>query len=164
MPNAKNMKGVDGLTGGTLKDGVLTSEQPTAVPNMSTIPQQATTGRPAPGTAQPTRGNLNMVTPDNRQKLTTFVQGKIYTNTPMQMTPEPVAVSTHSKHPVHTTGPTPEPIHEGTQALTFGPAPVLPQENVGPVPAEALPHGKYYKNKSAQSLLTGNRVFAGSNS
>lgn len=143
------MKGMDEVTGRTLKGGVLTPEQPTAVPNTSAIPQQGTTARPAPGTAQPTHGNLVKVTQGNHQKLTTIVQGKIYTNTPIQITPEPVAVSTQSKHLVHTTGPTPEPTPEGTQAMTFGPAPVLPQTNAGPEPAEALPYGKYYKNKQA---------------
>ncbi|TWW81305.1 hypothetical protein D4764_01G0011200 [Takifugu flavidus] len=49
IPNAKNMKGMDEVNGRTLKGGVLTPEQPTAVPNMSAIPQQGTTGRPAPG-------------------------------------------------------------------------------------------------------------------
>ncbi|XP_029693634.1 calymmin isoform X3 [Takifugu rubripes] len=142
-PNAKNMKGMDEVNGRTLKGGVLTPEQPTAVPNMSAIPQQGTTGRPAPGTAQLTHGNLVKLTQDNHQKLTTFVQqAKIYTNTPIQITPQPVAVNRQGKHLVHTTGPAPEPTPEGIQAMTFGPAPVLPQSNAGPEPTEALPHVK----------------------
>lgn len=140
------MKGMDEVTGQTLKGGVLNPEQPTAVPNMSAIPQQGATGRPAPGTAQLTHENLVKLTHDNHPKLSTLVQqANIYTNTPIQITPQAVAVSTQGKHLVHTTGPTPEPTPEGIQAMTFGPAPVLPQTNAGPEPAEALPHGKYYK-------------------
>lgn len=147
MPNAKNTN---------LKGGILVPAQPTAGPDMSGVPQQATTGGPAPGAAQPTHGILVMVTRDDHQKLPTFVQqGKIYTHTPAQMTPEPVAVSTHSKEPAHTAGPTPGPVPAATQAATFGPAPVPSQTN-GPEPAEALPHGKYCKNKPTQGLLAGN--------
>lgn len=110
---------------------------------MSGVPhQQAITGGPAPGAAEPTHGILVMVTRDDHQKLPTSVQpGKIYTHTPTRMIPEPVAVSTHSKEPAHT-GPTPGPVPVATQATTFGPEPVLPQTNE-PEPAEALPHGKY---------------------
>lgn len=149
ISNAKNTKGVDALAGWNLKGGVLVPEQPTTGPDMSGVPQKATTGGPAPGAAQPTHGIVVVVTQDDHQKLPTFAQqGKIYTHTPTRMTPEPVAVSARSKEPVHTAGPTPGPAPAATQAVT----PVLPQTN-GPKPAEALPHGKYYKNKPTQSLL-----------
>lgn len=152
MPNAKNTKGVDSPAGWNLKGGVLVSEQPTAGPGMSGVPQHAATGEPAPGAAQPTRGVLVMVTRDAHQKLPTFVQqAKSYTHTATQMTPEPVVVSTHSKELAHTAEPTPGPVPAAPQAATFGPAPVLPQTN-GPEPAEALPHGKYCKKNPTRSL------------
>lgn len=139
MPNAKNTKGADAPAGWNLKGGVLVPKQATAGPDLSGVPQQATTGRPAPGAAQPTSGFLVMVTRDDHQKLPTFVQqGKIYTHTATQMTP--VAVSTRSKE----TAPTPRPAPAATQAATFRTAPVLPQTN-RLEPAEALPQGKYYK-------------------
>lgn len=153
MPHAKNTKGADAMAGWNLKGGDLVPEQPTAGADMSSIPRQATTGGPAAGAAQPTHAILVMVTRDDHQKLPTFgQQGKIYTHTPTQMTPEPVAVSTHSKEPAHPAGPTPPgpgPIPAATQGAIFGPAPVLPQIN-GPEPAEALPHGKYCKNKNTE--------------
>eukprot|EP00066_Takifugu_rubripes_P012070 XP_011601336.1 PREDICTED: prisilkin-39-like [Takifugu rubripes] len=61
------MKGMDEVNGRTLKGGVLTPEQPTAVPNMSAIPQQGTTGRPAPvkGEASSLKGQgANQQRPD----------------------------------------------------------------------------------------------------
>lgn len=145
MPHAQNTKGADALAGWHLKGGDLVLEQPTAGADMSSIPQQATTGGPAPGAAQPTHAN-----PNDHQKLPTFgQQGIIYTHTPTQMTPEPVAVNTHSEEPA---GPIPRPgptIPTAMQAATFGPAPVLPRTN-RPEPAEALPHGKCCKNKNTE--------------
>lgn len=150
MPNTK---GADAPAGWSLKGGVLVPEQPTAGPGMSGVPQQAATGGPAPGAAQPTRGVLVMVTREDHPKLPTLVQqGKSYTHTPTLMKPEPVAVSTHSKEPTHTAGPTPGPVPAAPQAATYGPAPGLPQTN-GPEAAEALPHGKYCKKNRTQSLL-----------
>lgn len=123
--------------GWNLKGGVLVPEQPTAGSDKGGIPQRATTGGPAPG------GILVLVARDGHQELPTFVQqGKVHTHTPTQRTPEPVAVSTHSKEAAHTAGPTPGPVPAATQAATFGPAPFLPQAN-GPEPAQALPHGKF---------------------
>lgn len=125
MPHAQNTKGAAAPAGWLLKGGGLVLEQPTAGADMSSIPQQ---------------------------KLPTFgQQGKIYTHTPAQMTPEPVAVNTHSEEPGQPAGPTPRPgpIPTAMQAAIFGPAPVLPRKN-RPEPAEALPHGKYCKNKNTE--------------
>lgn len=150
MPNAKNTKGADALAGWNLKGSGLTPEKPTAVPNMSVVPQQATTDEPAPGASQ---------------KLPTYEQqGKFYTQTPIQITPEPLSVRIQSKDPAHTaeTPPEPAPAPAGTQPSTFGPAPVLPHANVGPDP-EALLHGKYLKYKPLQRLSAGDEVFTGFN-
>lgn len=152
MPHAQNTKGADAPAGWHLKGGDLVLEQPTAGADMSSIPQQATTGGPAPGAAQPTHAILVMVTRDDHQKLPTFgQQGKIYTHTPTQMTPESVTGNTHSEEPGQPAGPTPRPgpIPTAMHAATFGPAPVLPRTN-RPEPAEALPHGKYCKNKNTE--------------
>lgn len=140
-------KGADAPAGWNLKGGV-----PTAGSDMSGVPQQAATGGAGPGAAQLTDGNLVLVTRDDHQKLPTVAQqGKIYTHMSTQMTPEPAAVSTRSKEPAHIAGPTPG----AAAAATFGPAPVLPETN-RPEPAEAGSHGKYCKNKPAQSLLARN--------
>lgn len=149
MPHAQNTKGADAQAGWHLKGGGLVLEQPTAGADMRSIPQQATTGGPAPGAAQPTHAILVMVSRDDHRKPPTFgQQGKIYTHTPTQMAPEPAAVNTHSEEPGQPAGPTPRPgpIPTAMQVATFGPAPVLPRTNK-PEPAEALPHGKYCKNK-----------------
>lgn len=113
---------------------------------MSVVPQQATTDKPAPGASK---------------KLPTYEQqGKLYTQRPIQNTPEAVAVSTQSKDLAHTAEPPPEPAPAGTQPSTFGPAPMLPHPNIGPEP-EALLHGKYFKYKPPQRLLAGDEVFTG---
>lgn len=129
MPNGMSTKGVGALNGLGLKGGLLSPEQPTAVPEKDITPQQATTQGAALAAPQPTTGTIVMVTQERHHKLSPPVpQGK----TTPQATLEPVPVV--FQHP--------EPAHAGPKAATSGPASVVPQANPEPERAEDLHPGK----------------------
>lgn len=137
VPNGQRTKGAGALNGQGLKGGVPSTEQPSAAPAVT--PQQAVTQGAAPVAPEPTGGILVMVTQEKYHKLPSPVpQGKSYKHNLPQATAEPQL----SKEPKPEHQPTPEPAPAGPQTATSKPAPVVPQTNPGPEPAEGFPQGK----------------------
>lgn len=155
MPHGKSTKGAGALNGRGLKGGVLSPEQPSAAPEKGVTPQQATTQGAAPVAPEPTSGILVMVTKEKYHKLPPPVpQGKSYKHPLLQATTEPEPTTPQNKDLKPAPEPTPEPAPTGPKAGTSGPAPVVPQTNPGPEPAEDLPQGKYPKPESVQCFCS----------